>query len=147
MTIRIAAHDDLEVLVKLLGVLFAIEADFIPDTERQQAGLQRIMESGPGKVIYVAEVASAVVGMCVAQETLSTAEGREAVWIEDVVVSPAFRRRGIAHALLRSIEEWAHDRGVNRLQLLADRDNAPALLFYSAEEWNCTQLICLRKRI
>ena len=146
-TIRPATFDDLETLVRLLEVLFRLEADFSFDAARQREGLRRLLASGPTRKIIVAEIAGQVVGMCTAQEVTSTAEGREAAWIEDVVVFPAFRRQGIARALLRAVGQWAQARGISRLQLLADRDNTPALAFYADEAWQTTQLICLRKRV
>lgn len=145
--IRPATHTDIDILLQLLETLFGIEADFHFDAERQREGLRRMLESAPARIIFVAEVGGNVVGMCTAQEVLSTAEGREAAWVEDVVVFPAFRRRGIARALLQAVEDWAGSRGIRRLQLLADRENTPALLFYMREEWQATQLICLRKRL
>lgn len=145
--IRPATHKDLDILVHLLETLFGIEADFHFNAERQRNGLQHMLDGSSTRIVFVAEVDGNVVGMCAAQEVLSTAEGREAAWIEDVVVFPAFRRRGIARALLEAIEDWAATRGIRRLQLLADRENAPALQFYTREEWQPTQLICLRKRL
>jgi GNAT superfamily N-acetyltransferase len=44
------------------------------------------------------------------------------------------------------IEDWARERGVKRLELLADRNNSPALEFYRKLNWQSTQLICLHKK-
>jgi GNAT superfamily N-acetyltransferase len=62
------------------------------------------------------------------------------------VVAEPWRGRGIGRMLVAATERWAADRGVSRLQLLADRANAPALRFYAKQGWKATQLTCLRKK-
>ncbi len=57
------------------------------------------------------------------------------------------RGEGIGGMLVRAAERWAADRGVLRLQLLADRTNTPALQFYESQDWKSTRLICLRKKV
>ena len=50
-----------------------------------------------------------------------------------------------ARASSAAIEAWARARGATRLQLLADRENAPALAFYARVGWRATRLVCLRR--
>ncbi len=49
--------------------------------------------------------------------------------------------------LILEIESWAKAQGLTRLQLLADRNNQPALEFYIKMGWLETRLIGLRKVI
>ena len=143
-TIRSAASTDLDALVPLLGLLFSIEADFRPDPERQRRGLAQAL-ADPSRVgVLVAERAGAVIGMVTAQLVVSTAEGGTSAWIEDMVVAERERGRGLGRRLLEAIEAWARARGASRLQLLADRENAPARAFYARLGWSSTQLVCLR---
>jgi GNAT superfamily N-acetyltransferase len=93
----------------------------------------------------VAEVEGKTVAMATAQLTISTAEGGLALTVEDVVVAPPHRRRGLARRLLAELAAWGASQGARRLQLLADRDNAPALAFYHRLGWKHTKLICLRQ--
>lgn len=143
--IRPATHADVPELVRLLAELFAIEADFTFDACVQERGLSRMLESMEGCCIMVAECHQTVIGMCSVQTLVSTAEGGEVGLVEDLVVSPPYRGQGIGSELLASIEQWARDNDLRRLQLLADQDNAPALDFYQKHHWQRTQLICLRK--
>ena len=144
--IRRAKHSDLITLVKLLTSLFSIEEDFIVDEAKQQSGLTMMLDDCQNRCIMVAELGEQVVGMCTAQILVSTAEGGIVALIEDVVVDYDYRGRGIGRQLLLSIQNWAIERGARRLQLLADQNNTPALMFYKNMGWEQTQLICLRKK-
>jgi hypothetical protein len=46
---------------------------------------------------------------------------------------------------MQAVAAWAADRGLTRLQLLADRQNRPAMAFYRRTGWQTTQLVCLRQ--
>lgn len=144
VTIRSARLDDLEALVALLRDLFTIEADFSVNDRLQRRGLWMLLENGMG-CLLVAECDGMVVGMVTGQLTVSTAEGGPALLVEDMVVSEGYRGRGIGRRLMGAMGKWAREHHVSRLQLLADRDNGPALEFYRHLGWHSTQLICLRK--
>ena len=88
-----------------------------------------------------------VVGLCTVQTLISTAEGGPVGLLEDLIVAADFRNQGIAKKLLAEVACWAERRGLKRLQLLADKNNAPALAFYQKQGWDSTQLVCLRKPV
>ena len=67
--------------------------------------------------------------------------------VEDFIVTESYMRQGLGTALIQAIERWAKEQGVNRLQLLADRNNQVALDFYKKNQWTVTQLVGLRKYI
>ena len=142
---RAARAEDLDALVALLGELFSIEADFRPDPARQRRGLALLLDDPGRAVVLVAERGGRVVGMVTAQLVVSTAEGAPSAWVEDAVVEAAERGRGVGRALLEAIEARAAELGATRLQLLADRENAPALGFYARIGWAPTRLVCLRR--
>jgi ribosomal protein S18 acetylase RimI-like enzyme len=146
ITIRPARTSDLDDLVQLLALLFAIEEDFAFDAERQRQGLALLLDTATA-VVLVAEAEGRVVGMCSGQLTVSTAEGGPALLVEDVVVASPWQGRGVGRHLLVALEQWAGARKIGRLQLLADRTNRAALDFYKAVGWQGTELICLRKRL
>jgi GNAT superfamily N-acetyltransferase len=146
-TIRQAHASDIDAMSTLVGMLFEVEHDFRPDPKRQRAGLERLLASTSTACVLVAEYDKRVVGMSTAQAVISTAEGTEAALIEDVVVAPAYRRRGIATALLEGIAAWSGRRGIRRLQLLADSTNETACAFYHGRGWRHTSLVCLRRRL
>ncbi|QJD29025.1 GNAT family N-acetyltransferase [Methylococcus geothermalis] len=144
--IRPAETRDIEAMAELLGALFSIEADFAFDRDRQRQGLALLIGSGADRVL-VAESDGRVVGMCSVQTLISTAEGGRVGLVEDMVVAPEVRGKGIGRRLLGEIERWAADAGLTRLQLLADRTNEPALTFYDRLGWERTALVGLRKML
>lgn len=141
--VRGAWAGDLDAMVSLLRTLFAIEADFAFDEAKQRRGLRLLLESDQG-CLLVAEADAAVIGMCSGQLLISTAEGGLSLLVEDLVVDKAYRRQGVGSRLMEALKDWAVGRDVSRLQLLADRNNAPALAFYRRRGWQRTELICLR---
>lgn len=144
--IRPARPADLDALVDLLRMLFAVEADFDFDAARQRQGLEMLL-AHEAAVILVAEAAGRVIGMCSGQLTISTAEGGFALLVEDVVVAEPWQGKGVGRGLLATLEQWGAERKIGRLQLLADRNNAAALEFYRRLGWQGTELICQRRRI
>jgi len=143
--LRPAGPADLEALVRLLGVLFSIEADFRPDRARQRRGLLRMLDDPARRLVLVAEAGGAVIGMVTVQLVVSTAEGGASGLVEDLVVDATHRGAGVGRHLLEAAEAWARARGATRLQLLADAGNAPALEFYARLGWSRTRLVCLRR--
>ncbi|BCO07859.1 N-acetyltransferase [Desulfolithobacter dissulfuricans] len=144
--IRPARAADLPALTALLELLFSIEEDFSFDEALQRQGLGLLLDSQEA-VILVAELQDRVIGMCTGQLLISTAIGGPKVVVEDVVVLPGHHRCGVGSRLLEELAAWARRRGASRLQLLADRNNQPALGFYSHQGWHKTRLICLCKEI
>ena len=145
ITIRQAQTADIDTLLLLLQILFGIEEDFSFDKRRQQQGLT-LMINNSRAVVLVAEENEIILGMCSGQLMISTAEGGSTVLVEDVVVLPGHRGRGVGRLLMDSISSWGKENHASRLQLLADRNNEPALGFYRKLDWQSTELICLRKK-
>ncbi len=142
ITIRHARTDDIAAMAGLLGQLFAIEADFVADGQAQMRGLSLLLDEAA--CLLVADEDGAVVGMVSLQTLISTAEGGAVGLLEDLVVDEACRGRGIGARLLHAALDWAREKGLTRVQLLADTNNAHALRFYSRHSFHKTQLVCLR---
>ena len=118
VTIRPAVHSDIRVLASLLKILFSIEKDFIFNKHLQGKGLELMISNERGCVLGT-EVNGHVVGVCSGQ--------------------------GIGRWLMEEIAEWGRTKGVLRHQLLANRNNDPAMNFYKSLGWQTTDPICLRK--
>jgi GNAT superfamily N-acetyltransferase len=145
--IRSARQGDISRMAVLLGELFSIEEDFAPDPEKQKSGISSLVGDPSGKsMVFVAEHAGVAVGMATVQTLISTAEGGRVGMVEDVIVDRSHRGRGIGMRLLDAVAKWSRQNGLTRLQLLADRENLPAVEFYVRQRWNATQLVCFRKQ-
>lgn len=144
-TITPAQPADLDAMVHLLGILFAIEQDFHPNPERQAHALKLILQDPQHCALLVARdptppASPTILGMINLQLVISTAQGTPSVWVEDLVVDPRYQHRGIGKALLAAAEAWARSHHATRLQLLVDTDNTPALNFYDHLTWKSTHL-------
>jgi GNAT superfamily N-acetyltransferase len=127
---EIATQKDLPRLVELLGILFAAEAEFSPDAEKQRVALQGLLADAAKGRVFVAREGREVVAMASLLYTVSTAEGGRAAWFEDLVVAPEHRKRGIGEALLKHVVAEARKEGVLRLTLLTDMQNERAQAMY-----------------
>jgi GNAT superfamily N-acetyltransferase len=144
VVVRPARVADLPAMKGLLAELFAIETDFKVDGQKQERALRMIIER-PSAAAWVAEENGKVVGMITAQTVVSTAEGGESVWIEDVVVTRDRRRTGIGRKLVDAVARWCEGRGIVRMQLLADGANDCAFEFYQRRGWDRTRMVAFRK--
>ena len=126
----VARGEDLRQLTELLGLLLAQEADFAPDPEKQSRALGEILSNGSIGRIYVVREGATVIAMASLLYTVSTAEGGKAAWLEDVVVRPDRRGRGIGRMLLEYVAARAHAEGILRITLLTDVGNEPAHALY-----------------
>ena len=139
-----ATARDVPQLCELLAILFAQEADFKPDSGRQERALRLIIEQpGVGR-IYCAREGGRVVGMVSLLFTISTAEGGRAAWLEDMIVHPSHRGRGIGDRLLDHAIREAKDFGCSRITLLTDSTNTSAMRFYERAGFARSRMVPFR---
>jgi len=143
----IARGGDIDQLVDLLGLLFAQEADFAPDAQKQGRALREILADESLGRVYVAREAAHVVGMCSLLYTVSTAEGGKAAWFEDLVVRPENRGRGIGRMLLEHAIGQARADGILRITLLSDADNERAQALYRKLGFTDSPMRTMRLRL
>lgn len=130
MQIDFAGSADLDAMAGLLGDLFALEADFTPDRDKQLAALRWILDRPAHGRLFVLRDEGRVVGMANALISISTAEGGPVLVLEDVAIKAGHRGGGHGRRLVEHVLAWAAAEGMSRVTLLADRDNVAALAFY-----------------
>ncbi len=141
VSIENAGIQDIPALIKLLAILFGIEADFQADVAKQTRGLTLLINAPENGVIKVAKnQVGQVIGMVSVQLVISTAQGSTSAWVEDMVIEEACRDKGVGKALLEAALIWAKGKGATRAQLLVDTENTPALGYYAHLGWESTQL-------
>ena len=98
---------------------------------RPSAGyLERLLGSDTFIAIAALE-SSKVVGGLAAYELQKFEQERSEIYIYDLAVASAYRRQGIATALIRELQGIATERGAYVIYVQADRSDPPAIALYS----------------
>lgn len=144
--IHTATEHDIPECAALLGLLFSQEQEFIPDPALQERGLGMIVRDPSKGVVFVCKQdGGGVIGMVNLLFTVSTALGRKVALLEDMVVRPAQRGRGVGTMLIEHACDWARARGFARITLLTDGDNEPAHRFYGSTGFTRSDMTIFRK--
>ncbi|MEW6688407.1 MAG: GNAT family N-acetyltransferase [Pseudomonadota bacterium] len=147
VSLEAARVEDLEQLVELLHILFTQEHELAPDAGKQRRGLSRILADASMGRIYVAREGARVLGMVSILRSVSTAEGGPVGLLEDLVVRPECRGRGVGAKLLGYAIEQARADGLLRLMLLTDGDNAAAQRLYERAGFARSGMLPMRLRL
>ena len=146
--VRTAKLADLDALRSLLALLFEQEADFAPDRAKQERGLRMIVEEPAAGMVFCAEHPDAgVIGMVSILFSVSTAEGGRVAWLEDMVVRPDWRGRGIGKILLENAIAVAREAGCLRVTLLTDLTNGDAMRFYERSGFTRSGMTPMRLKL
>jgi GNAT superfamily N-acetyltransferase len=141
-----AIPDDVPLLLELIREL----ADYEKLSHECTATEARIHTAlfGPERVAHavVARVDDAPAGYMLFFYNFSTFLAQPGIYLEDLYVRPAWRRRGIGRALLVELARIAVGRGCGRLEWTVLNWNEPALKTYQAigatamSEWTLERL-------
>lgn len=88
--------------------------------------------SRPHVIVFVAEIAGAVVGGLTAYQLDKLEQDRREIYIYDLAVDESVRRRGIATALIRALQDEADRRRAYVIFVQADPGDDPALALYGS---------------
>ena len=143
--IRIARESDEARCSELLGILFSQEHEFTADAAVQSRAISMIIRNPELGRIFVGEIDGVVQGMVLLLFTISTVLGRKVALLEDMVVAPAWRGKGLGTLLINHAEDFARSEGFGRITLLTDRDNDIAQQFYRAQGFSPSEMVVFRK--
>ena len=121
--IRLAADSDAPALADLLDYL-GYPADAVDLPER----LERLRTAGDDA--FVALTGGLVVGLATVHSRAVLHSARPVAQLTALVVPPSARGRGIGRALVARAEEWARNRGAERLVVTTALHRAEAPRFY-----------------
>jgi GNAT superfamily N-acetyltransferase len=140
--IRPARSDEHPALCVLFAELDRFHREIRPDVFAEPEGPARSPElvagliAGPDSTILVADNHGALAGLATLAEKTIPANPvrpeRRIAEIDNLVVLPGHRRRGIAGLLLRHAEDWACGRGIGTLELGVWEFNTGAVACYEA---------------
>jgi ribosomal protein S18 acetylase RimI-like enzyme len=133
---------DTQALADLVILLQNHERQFAPGMPEGSTMVEPYLEllmvrcrKWDGKM-FVAEEAGEVIGfVCVWARVPSREpddDPSEYAFISDLVVSPAYRRRGVGRGLMAAAEDYARARGGRRIRLNVLARNAAARVFYES---------------
>ena len=130
LTIRSACRDDSALIFTLVRELADYEklTDEVAATEDQIA--DALFAPEPRLFCDVAEWDGEPAGFAVWFLNFSTFRGRHGLYLEDIFVRPAYRRRGVGKALLARLAKRCVDQGYARFEWAVLDWNAPAIEFY-----------------
>jgi GNAT superfamily N-acetyltransferase len=130
LTLRPACREDAGLVLALIGEL----AEYERLTHEAVASERDIVETlfGPDAVprCILAFVGREPAGLALFFRNYSTFLGRPGLYLEDLFVRPAFRRRGIGRRLLAELARIATDENCGRFEWAVLDWNAPAIKFY-----------------
>ncbi|MFT4705626.1 MAG: GNAT superfamily N-acetyltransferase [Bradymonadia bacterium] len=85
-----------------------------------------------GCQVWVARIGEDIAGMVVGMQQWSVKFAGRALWIEELYVDPAFRRRGLGAHLVEALVDWAAAAGYAGVELEAYRMNTGASVLYAS---------------
>jgi GNAT superfamily N-acetyltransferase len=130
--IRPAAESDIPALLALIRELAAYEHLSDNCTATDDLLRAHLFGPTPAAETIVFEQDHAVVAYAIFFTTFSTFLARPGIFLEDLYVQPAHRRRGIGKAILQHIAALAVQRGCGRLEWSVLNWNAPSIAFYKS---------------
>jgi GNAT superfamily N-acetyltransferase len=128
--IREARSEDAPLLLQLIGELAAYEklSDQVNATE---AGLREtLFGPRPAAEALIAALDGEPAGFAIFFSNYSTFLARPGLYLEDLFVKPAVRRRGVGRALFTHLARLAVARRCGRFEWSVLDWNAPAIAFY-----------------
>jgi aminoglycoside 3-N-acetyltransferase I len=131
-TIQHLSADDAPVMESLLGIFGEAfgDAETYGAKRPSPAYLGRLL-AGDSFIAVVARTEREVVGGLAGYELRKFEQERSEIYIYDLAVAAAHRRRGIATALIRELQRIAAERGAYVIFVQADPPDAPAIALYS----------------
>ncbi len=132
LSIRFATARDADVIVQFVRALAEYERE--PEAvEVTPAAMRAQMESAdPPFECLIAEQDGVAAGFALFFRNYSTWRGRPGLFLEDLFVTPEYRRNGIGRALLQRLAAISVERGYGRMEWSVLDWNTPAHDFYRA---------------
>jgi aminoglycoside 3-N-acetyltransferase I len=132
-TIRVLRSDDvvlMEGMSAMFGQAFNEPETYVGAARPREAYLRRLL-GGDSFIAVAALQRGEVVGGLAAYELRKFEQERSEIYIYDLAVSAAHRRRGIATALIQQLKVIAAARGAYVIYVQADLEDSPAIALYT----------------
>jgi len=146
LAIRSARPEDSALIFALVHELAAYEKLTADVDATQEQIAAALFAREPRLFCELGEWDGEPAGFAVWFLSFSTFRGRRGIYLEDIFVRPAFRRRGIGKALLARLAKRCVDEGFARFEWAVLDWNAPSIAFYRSigaqvmDEWRICRL-------
>ncbi|WKK66299.1 GNAT family N-acetyltransferase [Lutimonas zeaxanthinifaciens] len=110
-------------------------ATFENEEDAVEVSVEELLRDGfgerPSFKVFIGEIEGKIVGMALFYERYSTWKGKS-IHLEDLIVSDAYRGRGVGKALYTKVMEYAHQRNIKRVSWEVLDWNQVAIDFYES---------------
>jgi GNAT superfamily N-acetyltransferase len=140
-TISAVMPCEVPVLLELIRELARFERLEHEVTATQESLSEALFSPQPAAGAFLARYGSEAAGYAIYFFTFSSFVGRAGLWLEDVYVRPAFRKRGLGLALIKAVARIGVERNCGRFEWTALNWNQNARDFYrelgarTMDEW------------
>ena len=131
LTIRDARPDDTATICGFIRDLARYEHLEHEMTATPESIAVALFGDKPKAFALICEVDGKPAGFTLCFYNFSTFLGRAGIYIEDLYVDPAYRKRGIGRAIFKALAKRAVDEGCGRVEWSVLNWNKPALDFYT----------------
>jgi len=144
--IRSAVASDAATILSFIRELAEYERLAHEVVATEDAIASTLFGEAPTAEVLIATLDGAPVGFALFFRSYSTFLGKAGLYLEDLFVQPAARKRGVGLALMRRMAQICVQRGYGRLEWSVLDWNAPALRFYESlgakpqSEWTVQRL-------
>lgn len=132
LNIRSATVNDIPLILQFIQELAQYEKAPQEAVATQEDLLRDGFSAHPKFRVVIAEWEGAPAGFALFFYNYSTWMGRAGIYLEDIFVRPAFRRRGVGKALLTHLAKITIDEGCGRFEWQVLDWNTPAIEFYES---------------
>jgi ribosomal protein S18 acetylase RimI-like enzyme len=140
ISISNATASDVPAIVELFQTLYNDDGRLRDPTlnpawaASEGAGYFQGLISEPDCCCWLARQGGAAIGYLIARlHRASSFRLVDVAELESMVISPAWRRRGVGQRLVQQFRAWAQDRGASQLHVSAYAANTAALAFYESQ--------------
>ncbi len=143
--VEAATPEDLPALTTLVMELLEEEEDFEPNRDKQERGLQLILEQPSRGRIFIVRNDHQLIGMVNLLFTISTAEGGFVILMEDVIIHPRHRGCGYGSRLMEHVIKFAKEKDFKRITLLTDKISEESQRFFMRHGFGPSHMIPMRR--
>lgn len=138
MQIRPAVTDDLEQISELFNQ-YRTFYGAAPDIALAHKFIGARMQHGESVILVAQATSDELGGFTQLYPGFSSISAARVFTLNDLFVSPAYRRQGMARALLEAAREFAHEAGALQLSLATATNNHAAQALYQSLGWEKDQ--------